>query len=172
MELMERNISKTQMMRDLILIPNPIRKRNRIASIQPLLVRRGGICSAVQTSRRQRRAQRRELYAFKENGDDQGGRTETDSHANTSVVGKECLVFHDFERPVNVSGFDSSFGTVNDRSVISAALAYDDPTTGEVIIVIIHQAITSPTMDHNLLCPMQLRMNEEVMIDDCPKFFI
>eukprot|EP00978_Attheya_sp_CCMP212_P042672 scaffold264194_cov49-Attheya_sp.AAC.2 len=24
-------------------------------------------------------------------------------------------------------------------------------------------------MDHNLLCPMQLRMNE-VMIDDCPKF--
>eukprot|EP00978_Attheya_sp_CCMP212_P033856 scaffold138839_cov37-Attheya_sp.AAC.1 len=24
-------------------------------------------------------------------------------------------------------------------------------------------------MDHNLLCPMQLRMNE-VIIDDCPKF--
>eukprot|EP00978_Attheya_sp_CCMP212_P025810 scaffold83821_cov30-Attheya_sp.AAC.1 len=93
------------------------------------------ICSAVQTSRRQRRAQRREIYAFKENGDDQGGRTETDSHANTSVVGKECLVFHDFERPVNVSGFDSSLGTVNDRSVVSAALAYEDPTTREVIIV-------------------------------------
>eukprot|EP00978_Attheya_sp_CCMP212_P038406 scaffold190171_cov30-Attheya_sp.AAC.1 len=100
---------------------------------------------------------------------DQGGRTETDSHDDTSVVGKECLVFHDFERPVNVSGFDSSLGTVNDRSVVSAALAYDDATTGEVIIVVIHQAIYIPTMDHNLLCPIQLRMNE-VMIDDCPKF--
>eukprot|EP00978_Attheya_sp_CCMP212_P027944 scaffold94968_cov61-Attheya_sp.AAC.4 len=123
---------------------------------------------AVQTSRRQRRAQRREIYALKENGDDQGGRTKTDSHANTSVVSKECLGFHDFERPVNVSGFDSSLGTVNDRSVVSAALAYDDPTTGEVIIVVIHQAIYIPTMDHNILCPI-LRMNE-VMIDDCPKF--
>jgi hypothetical protein len=101
----------------------------------------------VKTSRGQRRAQRREIYAFKDNGDDQGGRTETDSHADTCVVGKECLVFHDFERPVNVCGFDSSLGTVNDRSVVSTALAYDDLTTGEVIILVIHQAIYTPTMD-------------------------
>eukprot|EP00978_Attheya_sp_CCMP212_P048981 scaffold599524_cov63-Attheya_sp.AAC.1 len=125
------------------------------------------ICSAVQRPRRQCHAQRRAIYAFKENGDDQGCHTETDSHADTSVVSKECLVFHDIEIPVNVSGFDSSLGTVNDRSVVSAALAYDDPTTGEVIILVIHQAIYIPTMDHKLVCPMQLRMNE-VMMDDCP----
>ena len=102
-------------------------------------------------------------------GFDQDGRTEMDSHADTCVVGKQCLVFHDFDRPVNVSGFDTSLGTVKNRSVVSAALAYDDPETGEVIMLVVHQAIHIPTMDHNLLCPMQLRMSD-VAVDECPKF--
>eukprot|EP00978_Attheya_sp_CCMP212_P004009 scaffold8551_cov59-Attheya_sp.AAC.4 len=108
-------------------------------------------------------------YKHRERGDDRQGWTETDSHADTCVVGKECLVFHDFERPVNVSGFDTSLGSVNDKPVVSTALAYDDPLTGEVLIFIVHQAIHIPTMDHNLLCPMQLRMND-VRIDECPQF--
>ena len=53
--------------------------------------------------------------------------------------------------------------------VVSAAIAYDDPTTGEVLILCIHQAVQIPTMENNLLCPMQLRLNE-VLVDDCPKF--
>eukprot|EP00978_Attheya_sp_CCMP212_P039979 scaffold213365_cov45-Attheya_sp.AAC.2 len=65
----------------------------------------------------------RQKRGGKQCGDDRQGRTETDSHANTCVVGKECLVFHDFERPVNVSGFDTSLGGVNDKAVVSAALA-------------------------------------------------
>jgi hypothetical protein len=96
-------------------------------------------------------------------------RTEMDNHADTCVVGQECLVFHDFDRPVNVAGFDTSLGTVKNRSVVSAAVAYDDPTTGEVIMLVVHQAIYIPTMDHNLLCPMQIRMNDH-LVDECPKF--
>ena len=52
---------------------------------------------------------------------------------------------------------------------MSAALAYDDPSTGEVIILMVHQAILVPQIRHNLLCPMQLRMND-VEVDEKPKF--
>ena len=53
--------------------------------------------------------------------------------------------------------------------VVSAAIAYDDPTNGEVKILVIHQAIYIPTLDHNLLSPMQMRLNE-VVVNDCPSF--
>ena len=52
---------------------------------------------------------------------------------------------------------------------ISAALAYDCPDTGEVLILIVNQAIYIPSLTHNLLCPMQLWMND-VQVSDQPKF--
>ena len=96
-------------------------------------------------------------------------RTELDSHADTCVVGRNALIFHDFERPVNVTGYDPALGINKDVKTVSAAIAYDDPTTGEVIILVLHQALHIPTMEHNLLCPMQLRMND-VMVSEIPKF--
>ena len=53
--------------------------------------------------------------------------------------------------------------------IVSAALAYDDPMSGETVILRIHQAVHIPTMQNNLLCPMQLRVND-VEVNDCPKF--
>ena len=51
---------------------------------------------------------------------------------------------------------------------VSEALAYDNPTSGKTVIIVIHQAVYVPTMDHNLICPMQVRMND-VKLDDKPK---
>ena len=51
----------------------------------------------------------------------------------------------------------------------SGALAYDNPTSHRTVIIVIHQAIYVPTMDCNLICPMQVRMND-VKLDDKPKF--
>ena len=96
-------------------------------------------------------------------------RCELDSHADTCVVGNEALIFQDFGRPVQVSAYDPSLGTKPDMKVVSAALAYDDPNTGEVKILIVHQAILIPTIDHTLLSPMQMRMNG-VNVDECPRF--
>ena len=69
--------------------------------------------------------------------------TELDSHSDTCVVGKHALIIHDYDRPVNVSGFDKSLGSVNDRRIVSAALAYDRLDNGETIMLIINQAIES-----------------------------
>jgi hypothetical protein len=58
---------------------------------------------------------------------------------------------------------------MDNKPIISAALAYDEPMTGEVVILVVHNAILIDEMDNNLLCPMQLRMND-VKVDECPRY--
>ena len=94
--------------------------------------------------------------------------TEMDSHADTCVVGKGALILRDYERPVKVTGYDGT-GTETPFKTVSAAVAYDDPDTGRSIIIVIHQAIWIPQLLHNLLCPMQARMND-IEVDERPKF--
>ena len=77
----------------------------------------------------------------------------------------------DFNRPVDVTGYDPGLGTKRNLRTISGALAYDDPTSGNTVVLIIHQAIHIPTMKHNLLTPMQLRMND-IRVRDIPRFLI
>ena len=79
--------------------------------------------------------------------------TDLDSHAYTCVVGKHALIVHLLEKKVNVTGFDPAQGKVKDLDLVSAALAYDCPTTGEVSILMVHQSVHVPTMENNLLCP-------------------
>ena len=97
--------------------------------------------------------------------------TDVDNHADTCVVGKHALITHVFNRTVTVSGYDPAQGTIKDMQIVSAQIAYDCPKTGEVIIVNINQAVHVPTMANNLLCPMQLRLND-VKINECPKFLM
>ena len=69
---------------------------------------------------------------------------------------------------VSMPGFDSSLGTMENRRIVRAAAACNDPDTGEATVFKIHQTIEIPTMDHNLLCPMQIRHND-VMMGEFPK---
>jgi hypothetical protein len=52
---------------------------------------------------------------------------------------------------------------------VTAVVAYDDPVSGETILLIINQAIYIPTLEHNLLCPMQMRLND-VLVSEIPSF--
>jgi hypothetical protein len=92
-----------------------------------------------------------------------------DSHADTCVVGKNAFIAHVLDKKVNVTGFDPSLGKVKNLDLVSAALAYDCPDTGKTIILMVHQAVHVPTMTNDLLCPMQMRVNE-IGIQECPKF--
>ena len=47
-------------------------------------------------------------------------RVELDSHADTCVVGRNCLVINDHCRPVNVYGFDPADGSKSARIVDAA----------------------------------------------------
>jgi hypothetical protein len=95
--------------------------------------------------------------------------TDLDSHADQCAVGDNSLIVHDYERPINVSGYDPTGPIVQDLKTVSAALAYDDPVSGETVILIVHQAIHIPDLSHNLLSTMQVRLND-VTVNETPRF--
>ena len=97
-------------------------------------------------------------------------RVELDSHADTTVVGSNVLIVHDHERFVDVYGYDNKSRHKN-ITTVDAAVAYDDPQTGNVSLLLINQAILIPSMENILLCPMQCRLNN-VTVNDVPKFLV
>jgi hypothetical protein len=66
----------------------------------------------------------------------------------------EVITFQDFERPVNVSGYDPTRPVAMALKTVSAVMAYDVPGSGRVVILIVHQEINLPHLPHNLLNPM------------------
>ncbi len=93
---------------------------------------------------------------------------ELDSHADTCVLGRDCLVILDYDRPVQVVRCDPALGTKTYKTV-RGIVAYDNPTTGEVFHLVINQVIHIPHLNHHLLCPMQCQVNE-VTMNETPMF--
>ena len=91
-------------------------------------------------------------------------------HANTTVLGRNCLLIQDFDKTVSVTGWDASAGATECRTV-SGVVAYDHPVTGQAYMLVFHQAINLESMDNHLICPMQCRVNR-VEINDTPKIFV
>jgi hypothetical protein len=95
-------------------------------------------------------------------------RSDLDSHADACVVGKESLIFNYFYREVTVSGYDPSGETKSLRTVY-AALENVIPETGKNVLLIIHQAISLPTLDLNFLSTMQMILHD-VVVNETRKF--
>ena len=94
---------------------------------------------------------------------------EIDIHADTCVVGKHGRIAAQFDSTVNVTGYDPKLGTMKNVHIVTAALAYDEPTSGEVIILNVHQVVHIPSMENDLICSMQMQL-ADVVVNDCPKF--
>ena len=59
-------------------------------------------------------------------------------------------------------------GVVEGKPIVATDLAYDEPDTGQVTILIGHQWVSIKKIEKNLLCPMQILMND-VIVNDQPK---
>jgi hypothetical protein len=94
---------------------------------------------------------------------------ELDSNADTCCVGEGVMIVNVTDRYVNDSPFIKSLGRIKRVPIVSSAVAHDDPRSGKVFILIIHQALHFPEMKRSLLCPMQLRLND-VVVNERPKF--
>ena len=92
-------------------------------------------------------------------------KVELDSHADTCVVGDNCL---DLNGPVNVYSYDTKDGHRSAKTV-DAAVGYQDPQSGHEFILMINQAIHIDGLVNHLLCPMQCCLNG-VWINKVPKF--
>ena len=93
---------------------------------------------------------------------------ELDSHAETCVVGDNCLVIHNHNRPISVYNYDPKDGHRSAKTV-DVAVCYQDPQSGQKFILMINQAIHIDGLVNHLLCPMQCWLNG-VHISEVPKF--
>ena len=96
-------------------------------------------------------------------------RVELDSNADTCCVGDGVMIVNATDRYVTATPFVKSLGSIKKVPIVTAAVAYDDPRSGKVVVLIIHQALYFSEMQRCLLCPMQLRLND-VVINERPKF--
>jgi len=96
-------------------------------------------------------------------------RAELDSHADTCGVNDTAYVLEYTGQVAEVAGFSSSIGSLSEVPIVKAVLAYDPPSTGETIILIINQALYfKNNIEHILLNPNQLR-TYGLEVDDIPK---
>jgi hypothetical protein len=51
-------------------------------------------------------------------------------------------------------------GKVKEVQIVTAAVAYDDPTTYQTYVLFFHQVLYIERLGHHLLCPAQLRANQ------------
>jgi hypothetical protein len=89
-------------------------------------------------------------------------RSDLDSHADFCVCGKEVLVFNDFDREVTVTGWDPE-GETQSLRIVSASMGYTIPESGQTVLLIAHQSIFSPSLNHNLLSTMQMRLHDDIV---------
>jgi hypothetical protein len=95
-------------------------------------------------------------------------RSNLDSHADCCDCGKHILVFNDFDREITVTGWYPE-GENQSLQIVSADLGYTMPQSGKNVLLIVHQSILSPTLNHNLLSTMQFRLHA-VIVNETPKF--
>lgn len=101
-----------------------------------------------------------------------GCRLGSDSHCNTSVVGKHAKIIAVIEgQTVEAFPFAKSFGSIKNLPIVNAAVAYDHPVLCRTFILHLnHSIFVGEDSDNSLLCPNQLRANG-VQLDDRPKIY-
>ena len=70
-------------------------------------------------------------------------RTELDSHANMTVLGKFATIINDTRKNVDVNTFTPDYEALSKMPVVDACVGYDCPTTGETCILLFCNLISS-----------------------------
>ena len=69
---------------------------------------------------------------------------------------------------MNVFGYNPKAESKH-ACIVNAAVAYTEPKTGQVVIILMNQRIEMKGLYHHLLCPMECCMNG-VLMDEVPMF--
>jgi hypothetical protein len=67
--------------------------------------------------------------------------SELDSHTDMCVAGANTRVTDYTDIKVSVSPFSDSYEAIKDVPIVTVATAWDDPATGEVTVLYIHEAL-------------------------------
>ena len=97
------------------------------------------------------------------------GGTELDSHADSAVVGRNSYILRRTGKVARVQGFTSELGKPLSVPFVDAIIAYDDPLTGETMLLKIRNALYVESLESNLIPPFVMRL-AGVEVNECPKF--
>jgi hypothetical protein len=85
-------------------------------------------------------------------------RLELDSHADTIVLGKNCVILSHTGRECDVSPYTSTYKAITNVPIVSGATAWTCQNTGDTYILVFHEALwMGDVIDHTLVNPNQLR---------------
>ena len=81
-----------------------------------------------------------------------------DFHAGMIFCGSICIVMHFTGKECDVAPYTDEYNTIKVVPLVHAATTYNNPETGDTLILILDKAIWMvKTMDHTLVNPNQLR---------------
>ena len=85
------------------------------------------------------------------------GRIELDSHADTVVLGSNCVVMHHTGKVYEVSPYTDEYDAITDVPVVRGATLWTDQHTNNEYILVFNEALWMVnTLTHSLINPNQL----------------
>ena len=79
---------------------------------------------------------------------------ECKTNADTCCLGKNFLVLHSTYRTADVYAYDTSIQPIENVPFVTAATAFDDPTSGATFILVFNEALyNGEKLDHSLINP-------------------
>ena len=117
------------------------------------------ICDFVTTDRRDRSD--RKVSASSRGGKEvvHNGRIELDSHADTIVFGKNCVVLNYTGRECDVLPYTDTYESINSVPIAKSGTAWTSPETGATYILVFNEGLwMGDKMNHSLINPNQLRL--------------
>ena len=85
------------------------------------------------------------------------GRIELDTHADTTVLGSNCVILSYTGKECEVSPYSSEYEAVQNVPVVTGATVWTNPTDGTAYLMVFHESLwMGNKLDHTLVNPNQL----------------
>ena len=98
-------------------------------------------------------------------------RTELDSHVNMVCLGRHAIIIEYTWKTLDVKPFTLDYNALQKVPVVAGAILTKCTFTGKTLIFILHNALSVPAMDHNLVPPFILR-ELGLIVNDTPKIHV
>ena len=86
------------------------------------------------------------------------GRCELDTHADTIVAGKNCVVLHYTGKVCDVEPYHDDYDSMKNIAIATGATAWQSPESGQCYILVFNEALWMGNhLTHTLINPNQLR---------------
>ena len=95
------------------------------------------------------------------------GRIELDSHANTVVLGNNCVILSYTGKECEVSPYTETYESVKNVPIVMGATAWTRQEDGQTFILVFHEALwMGDAMSHSLLNQNQMRSHGMIVQDN------